>query len=136
MAKFADTNQKLNKIKKVEDVSLVDAHELQGNKAISTFSRKVCQEPQPPLLLKKLSQYTSNLYCNALPICIAVLRCPYATRKEKYCQYSSQCIAVRLPFVLQYTSHSYRSSLGKSWWLWSAECSPVSRKASCRATMF
>ena len=54
--------------------------------------------------------------------------CPYALRKGKHCQYSSHlyrstppiciaippppiCIAVRL--------------VGKSWWLWSPECSPV-----------
>ena len=56
-----------------------------------------CQKPQPPLVLKEVSQYTSNLYCRTPPLCVAVriqfvlqcLWCPYALRKGKYCQYSS-----------------------------------------------
>ena len=82
------------------------------------FTSEKCQKPQPPLLLKKVSRYTSYLDCNTPPICIAVHPVPYALRKGKYCQYSSHlyrsmppiCIAIRLPFVSQYF-------LGKSWWL-------------------
>ena len=67
------------------------------------------QKPQP-LLLEKVSQYASHLYCNTSPICIAVLSVPYALRKGKYCQYSSHLyrstppisIAIRLPFVSQF----------------------------------
>ena len=71
-----------------------------------------CQKPQPPLLLKNVSQYTppigiaihaSNLYCSAFGA-------PRLLRKGNYCQYSSHlyrstppiCIAVRLPFASQY----------------------------------
>ena len=68
------------------------------------------QKPQPPLLLKKVSQYTSHLYCNTPPICTAVLLVPLGSEEREYCQYSSHlyrstppiCIAVRLPFVSQY----------------------------------
>ena len=41
-----------------------------------------CQKPQAPLLLKKVSQYTSHLYCNApcLNISISTFRIPYRNR--------------------------------------------------------
>ena len=69
-----------------------------------------CQKPQPPLLLKKVSQHTSNLYCNTPPIYIAVLSAPLRSEEREICQYSSHlyrstppiCIAIRLPFVSQY----------------------------------
>ena len=49
-----------------------------------------CQKPQPPLLLKKVSQYASNLYCNTLSICIAVLPVPPRSEERKiFCQDSS-----------------------------------------------
>ena len=68
------------------------------------------RKPPPPLLLEKVSQYTSNLYCNMPPMCIVVLSVLYALRKGNYYQYSSHlyrstppiCIAIRLPFVSQY----------------------------------
>ena len=78
--------------------------------------------------------YFSKKYRNTPPICIAIrlqfvpqyFWCPYALRKGKYCQYSSH-------FVSQYASHLYCNTppiciavlLGKSWWLWSPECSPI-----------
>ena len=69
-----------------------------------------CQKPQPPLLLKKVSQYASHLYCNTPPICIAGLLVPLGSKEREKCQYSSHlyrstppiCIAIRLPFVSQY----------------------------------
>ena len=69
-----------------------------------------CQKPQPPLLLKKVLQYTSNLYCNTPPLCIAVLSVPLSTQEREILQYSSHlyrstppiCTAIHLPFVLQY----------------------------------
>ena len=71
-----------------------------------------CQKPQPPLLLKKVLQYTSNLYCNKPPICIAVLSVLLSSQERE---------------ILQYSSHLYRNTppnciatlLGKSWWFWS-----------------
>ena len=83
------------------------------------------QEPEPPLLLKKVSQYTSNLYCNTPPICIAVLLVPLRSEER-------EILSVLLPFEWQYASHSYCNTppiciavlLGKSWWLWSLGCSP------------
>ena len=68
-----------------------------------------CQKTQPPLLLKKVSQYASNLYCSTPPICIAVLPVPPRSEERKYSQCSSHlyrsmppiCIAIRLPFVSQ-----------------------------------
>ena len=67
------------------------------------------QEPQPPLLLEKVSQYISNLYCNTPPISIAVLVVPLRSEEREDCQYSSHLyrsmppieIAIRLPFVSQ-----------------------------------
>ena len=69
-----------------------------------------CRKPQPPLLLKKVSQYTSHLYCNTPPICTSALLVPLCSEEREYCQYSSHlyrstppiCIAIRLPFVSQY----------------------------------
>ena len=69
-----------------------------------------CRKPQPPLVLKKVLQYTTYLYCNAPPICIAVLSVPLSSQKREILQRSSHlyrstppiCIAIRLPFVLQY----------------------------------
>ena len=89
-------------------------------------SSEECRKPQPPLLLKKVSQYTSNLYCNTPPICIAVLLVPLLSEER-------EIPSVRLPFVSQYASHLYCNTppiciailLGKSWWLWSPGCSPI-----------
>ena len=65
-------------------------------------SFRKCQKPQPPLLLKKVSQYSPNSYSSALV--------PLRSDEREYCQFSSHlyrstppiCIAIRLPFVLQY----------------------------------
>ena len=84
-----------------------------------------CQKPQPPLPLKKVSQYTPHLYCNTPPICIAVLSVPLRSEER-------ETWSVLLPFVSQYASHLYCNTppiriavlLRKSWWLWSPECSP------------
>ena len=96
----------------------VNVHELEhlfrlldtGTGPPSWLKSAECQKPQSPLLLKKVSKYTSNLHCNTPPICIAVPFGPYALRKGKYCQYSSHSYR---PFVLQYASHLYRSTFGK-----------------------
>ena len=80
----------------------------------------MAQTPQPPLLLKKVLQYTSkfvlqyasNLYCSAFG----------ATELS-----GKGSTSVLLPFVPQYASHLYCNTppiciailLGKSWWLWS-----------------
>ena len=69
-----------------------------------------CQKPQPPLLLKKVSQYTSNLYCNTPLFCIAVLLVPLGCKERDilpvllplYHSTPPICIAIRLPFVSQY----------------------------------
>ena len=53
------------------------------------------QKPQPPPLLNEVSQYTSNLYCNTPPICIAVLLVPL-------CSEERGILSVLLPFVSQY----------------------------------
>ena len=84
-----------------------------------------CQKPQPPLLLKKVSQYTSHLYRNTPPICIAVLLVRLGSKER-------EMLSVLLPFVSQYASHLYCNTspiciavlLRKSWWLWSPGCSP------------
>ena len=57
-------------------------------------------EPQPPLLLKKVSQCTSNLYCNTPPICIAVLSVSLHSEER-------EILSVLHPFVLQCASHLY-----------------------------
>ena len=82
---------------------------------ISLYSEE-CQKPQPPLLLKKVSQYASHLYCNTPPICTAVLLVPLRSEER-------EILSVLLPFVSQYASHLYcntpashlyRSAFGKS----------------------
>ena len=75
---------------------------------------------------KKVSQYTSNLYCNTPPICIAVILVPLRFEQR-------EILSVLLPFVSQYAPHLYCNTppiciavlLGKSWWWWSPGCSPV-----------
>ena len=88
----------------------------------SDESSEKCQEPQPPLLLKKVLQYTSNLYCNTPPILhCSAFGATELSGKGGILQYSSHlyrstppiCVAVRLPFVSQYASHSYRNAFGK-----------------------
>ena len=59
------------------------------------FSSEECQKPQPPLLLKKVWQYTLHLYCNTPPICIAVLSVPLGSQERE---------------IVQYASHLYRSA--------------------------
>ena len=63
-------------------------------------------------------QYAPNLYCTAF----GATEFPGKGNSS-----------VLPPFVLQYASHLYRSTspsciailLGKSWWLWSPGCSPI-----------
>ena len=88
------------------------------NLSISVNSQK-CQKPQPPLLPKKVLQYTSHLYCNTPPICTAVLLVPLRSEEREYCQYSSHLYRSTPPICIAIL-------LGKSWWLWSPECSPIS----------
>ena len=86
-------------------------------------------ETQPPLLLKKVSQYTSNLHVITPPICITVLAVPLRSEER-------EILSLLLPFVSQYTSHLYCNAppirvavlSGKSWWLWSPGCSPMDHK--------
>ena len=74
---------------------------------------------------QKASKYTSNLYCNTPPICTAVLSVPPRSQER-------EILSAPLPFVSQYASRLYCNTppiciavlLGKSWWLWSPECSP------------
>ena len=75
-----------------------------------------CQKPQPALILKTVLECTSNLYINTPPIRIAVLLVPLRSEEREIFNIVSVppiCIAVRLPFVLQYASHLYRSTFGK-----------------------
>ena len=78
-----------------------------------------CRTPQPP-------HFTSHLYCNMPPICIAVLLVPPSPEER-------EVLSVLLAFVSQYASHLYHNTppfciavlLRKSWWLWSPGCSPI-----------
>ena len=75
---------------------------LSGKFITSTvFVIKECQKPQPQLLLQRVSQCTSSLFCNAPPICGAVLSVPLSSDESTmYFQYSSHfCIAIRLPVL-------------------------------------
>ena len=47
------------------------------------FARYGLQKPQPPLLLNKVWRYTSNMYCNTPPICIAVLSVPLTSQERE-----------------------------------------------------
>ena len=93
--------------------------------ANSSPNSEECQKPQPPLLLKKVLQYTSNLYRSTPSICIAVLSVPL-------CSEEREILSVLLPFVSQHASRLYCNTppiriavlLGKSWCLWSPGCSP------------
>ena len=80
------------------------------NKSSCLYSEE-CQKPQPPLLLKKVSQYTSHLYCNTPPMCTAVLSVPLRSEEREilsvllshwYRSTPPICIAIPLPFVSQY----------------------------------
>ena len=80
--------------------------------------------------------YSSKKYRNTPPICIAIrlqfvpqcFWCPYGGLRSE----EREILSVLLPFVSQYASHLYCNTppiriavlLGKSWWLWSPECSP------------
>ena len=65
-------------------------------------------------ILKKVSQYTSNLYCNTPPIRIALLLVPLHSEER-------EILSALLPFISQYAphlhcniaSHFYRSAFGK-----------------------
>ena len=63
---------------------------------------------------KSIAIHLLHLYRNMPPISIAVLLVPLGS-KEKGNTVSTPpiCIAVHLPFVLQYASHSYRSTFEK-----------------------
>ena len=96
---------------------------------ITSVKGQISEECQKPLLLlKKVLQYTSNLYCNTPPIYIAVLSVPLSTLEREN-------TSILLPFVSQCASHLYRNTppiciailLEKSWWSWSPGCSPKSR---------
>ena len=80
---------------------------LQGkqNILIDPPSSEECQKPQPPVLLKKVLQYTSNLQCYTPPICIAMLSVPVSSEQK-------EILSVLLPFVSQYDNHS---CLGTFW---------------------
>ena len=60
-------------------------------------------KPQPLQLVKKVLQYTSNLYGSTPPICIAVLSWLLSFEERETLQYASH-------FVLQYASHLYGST--------------------------
>ena len=62
------------------------------------FAARVCQKPQPPLLLQTVLLYTSNLYCDTPPICIAVPSVPLSCEER-------EILSVLLPSVSRYTSH-------------------------------
>ena len=54
-------------------------------------------QPQPPVPLKKVLQYTSNVYCNAPAIVL--------------CHKEREILSVLLYFVSRYASHLYRNTL-------------------------
>ena len=66
---------------------------------------------------QKVSQYASHLYRSTFV--------PLGSKER-------EILSVLLPFVSQYASHLYCNTppiciavlLGKSWWLWSPDCSP------------
>ena len=89
-------------------------------------NQKNVRNPNYYYFSKKVLQYTSNLYYNTPPICIvysAVGAVEYSGKGTT---------SILFSFVSQYASHLYRNTppiciamlLGKSWWLWSPECSP------------
>ena len=82
---------------------------------------KECRKPQPPLLLKKVLQYTSNLYCNTPPICTAVLSVPLSSLEREILQCSSHLCRNMLPICIAMLSR-------KSWRLWSPGCFPKSSR--------
>ena len=78
---------------------------LLGNQGWAMF-----RKPQPLQLVWKVRQYTSNLYGNTPPICIAALSWLLSFEERETPQYASHlycstppiCTAVRPPFVRQY----------------------------------
>ena len=94
-----------------------------------TYFRRTFEfwNPNHHYFSKKVSQYTSHLYCSTPPICIAMLLVPLGTKER-------EILSVLLPFVSQY-AHLYCNTppiciavlLRKSWWLRSPGCSPLLR---------
>ena len=64
---------------------------------IQTSSSEECRKPQPPLLLKEVSQYVAI----RLQFVLQYFWCPEAPRKGNTVSTPPICIAVRLPFVSQ-----------------------------------
>ena len=91
--------------------------------SLSELFRRMSETPTTTTSQKK-SQYTSNLYCNTPPICIAVLSVPMRSEEK-------ETLSELLPFVSRYASHLYCNTppicifLGESWRLWSPGCSPT-----------
>ena len=65
------------------------------------------QKPQPLLVSKKVRQYTPNFYGNTPPVCIAGPSWLLSLEEKGN-------PTVQLPFVLQYASHLYGSTLPAS----------------------
>ena len=88
--------------------------------SIATYEESLCRcwascqknvrKPNHHYFLKKVSQYTSNLYCNTPHIYIAVLSVPLRSDER-------EILSILLPFALQYAPHLHyntsRSTFGK-----------------------
>ena len=82
--------------------------------SVCPLKQKNIRNPNHHYFSKKYRNTPSNLYCDTPPICIAVASVPlHSEERENIVSTPPICIAVRLPFVSQYASHSYRSTFGK-----------------------
>ena len=70
------------------------------------FFRRTSETPTTTISRKSIAIHLPFLYHNTPPICIAVLLVPLGSKER-------EVPSVLLPFVLQYASHLYRSTLGK-----------------------
>ena len=94
-------------------------HQFEGHHFVSRFTPlfpgggslgNLSETPTPTTCLKKVRQYTSNLYGSTPPICIAILSWLLSFEGRETLQYASHlycstppiCTAVRPPFVRQY----------------------------------
>ena len=96
------------------------------SKVLENVNQKNVRNPNHHYFSKKYRDTPPICIAIRFPICIAVLLVPL-------CSEEREILSVLLPFVSQYASCLYCSTppiciavlLGKSWWLWSPECSPI-----------
>ena len=77
------------------------------------YLRRMSETPTTTTSQKSIAIHLPIGIAIRLQFALQYFWCPYALRKGNLVSIPPICIAVRPPFVLQYASHSYRSTFGK-----------------------